>query len=135
MGDDDIVDAEIVDDDTLYVHVSSELATTGSHEVDNVAQFVELTGLPAGAMDIFRDPDVLAVPMDVNMRNAVREALAFFWVKGPRHRNTVECKRAMDVIFAVEPGSGKCVRCGGTGKWQDRLGKTQVCSCPEALTA
>lgn len=126
FDDDEIVDAEIVEDEDDLLPVLAP-----SRELEDVSQFVDR--LPPGALDLFMDPDVRAVPMDSAMRAQVREALAFFWQNGPRHRSTIEVKRAMDRIADVEPDTGKCLTCGGAGRWQDRLGKIQVCSCPAAL--
>ena len=130
MTDDDIVDAEIVDDDLpegdmLPVHAGR------SRELDDIARVVDR--LPPGALDLLADPGVLAIPMDSAMRAQVRQALAFYWNSGPRHRNALECQRAMDRIFEIESSTGHCATCGGAGHWNDRLGKRQVCSCPAAL--
>jgi hypothetical protein len=122
---DDIVDAEIVDDDDMLPVLAP------SREVDDITQVVDR--LPPGALDLLADPDVLAIPMDSAMRAQVRQALAFYWNNGPRQRNTLQCQRAMDRIYEVESSTGHCATCGGAGHWNDRLGKRQVCSCPAAL--
>ena len=122
--DDEIVDAVIVDDDLLPV-------LAPSRELDDVSQVVDK--LPPGALDLFMGPDVIAIPMDPAMRAQVRQALAFYWENGPRQRSTTQCKRAMDRISDMEPDIGHCGTCNGSGRFSDRLGREQVCSCPAAL--
>jgi len=135
--DDEIVDAEIIDDDSdmLPVHVSRETPSPLGAVVD---AYQELPGNVRHALEALGSagPDTFLVAMDREMQATIMEALGWFWTNGPRHRSTVEVQRVMTKLSDALPRTAdvRCRRCGGTGLWRDRLGKEMPCNCPAILT-
>lgn len=110
--DDDIVDAEIVEDDLLPAVRRSEVEHV---EADQL--FPEVTMLPPGTM---------LVPMDYQTRMIVREALGHYHDNGPRQRSTHQIMQALKMMADVE--QGRCPLCGDSGYRQTMRGNVN-CSC------
>lgn len=111
-SDDDIVEAEIVEDDMLPAVRGGELEAL---EAD--ALYPEALHLPPGTM---------LIPMDWQTRMVVREALGHFHDNGPRQRSTHQILQALRLMADVE--EGRCPLCGNSGQRKTMRGQVN-CSC------
>jgi len=115
MGDDEIVDAELVEDDLLPV---------ASHLAHDVVRETGTSLVPQ--RDI--GSDIIWVPLRLEQRSMIREALGWFHDKGPRVRST---QRIMDLMnfMADQEVTLDCDVCNSTGKVRTMYAMT-YCTCP-----
>jgi len=111
-GNDDIVDAEIVEESLLPAVRGGELELAESDEL-----LPELTYLP---------PGVRLIPMDYQTRLVVREALGHYHDNGPRKRSTRQIIQALLLMADIE--QGRCPLCSDQGYRETMRGPIN-CSC------
>lgn len=113
MNDDEIVDAEIVEDDLP------------------VPTYMELVGVPEAPLTFIEParvpPDAVTIVFTFEQRILIREALAHYYDKGPRTRNTRAILKTIEYMAESEPET-RCAQCDNTGKWRDMY-DMHYCHC------
>lgn len=115
--DDEIIDAEIVEDNPLLP------AVFGSTELDLLSeQALVLASLPPGSV---------LIEMSFQQRQLVRAALAWYHDKGPRERRT---SAIMDMMhyMADHEQLQSCATCADTGKYRTMY-EMHYCNCPKGM--
>lgn len=123
-SDDEIIDAEIVEDDD--VPSTAVAIPAGS----NMEGFGNLT---SGDVDLAVNypPGTVRVPLTFEQRNLIRGALAHYHDNGPRQRNTHFIISTMDHLSGFEPDR-PCETCDNTGKYRDMY-EMHYCHCPRGI--
>jgi len=109
-ADDDIVDAEIVDDLLPALRAGGLVPQPGAIEGEIVS-----------------GNETVLIPMDFPTRRVVRAALAHFHDNGPRKRSTHQILGVMNLMADYEPRHS-CSLCGGRG-YRDTMRGAVNCSC------
>lgn len=112
-SDDEIIDAEIVEEDHLPTVVVNSPVTTPAPGVQ-----MTVTNVPPGSASIV---------LNFEQRILIREALAHYYGKGPRTRNTRAILKMIEYMADSEPES-RCAQCDNTGKWRDMY-DMHYCHC------
>ena len=109
MDDDEIIDAEIVEDLLPAVITPTEILPRNPY--------------PVGAIDI---------PLSWPQRQIIREALAHFFDNGPRGRNTPVILNTLRWMADNETGAAACGQCDNTGKYRTMYAM-EYCYCPRGV--
>lgn len=117
--DDEIVDAEIVDDDSLLPDVIGGPALEGFHS----------TG--SGMAPHHLPPGSVLVELTFQQRQVIRAALAWYHDKGPRERRTSEIMAVMNYVADHEEWQN-CATCDNTGKYRTMY-EMHFCNCPRGM--
>lgn len=128
MDDDEIVDAEIIDDE-MYAPAEIKFLPAEYRGVTP-----NLQPRPQANDLVLRVPsDQVLVPLTLAQRQLLREALGHYYQKGPRQRNTSQILRLIEHMADHEPMTN-CNNCNNTGRVRSMY-DVQYCGCHHGLRA
>lgn len=120
MDDDEIIDAEIVEDDLLPAVRESVALVPGT---DNNA--------PAVGDGYWIPPGTILMALDYEQRQLIRASLAHYHDKGPRERRTGPIMDLLN-LFADNEHENRCAQCDGHGKYRTMYAM-EFCYCPRGV--
>lgn len=118
--DDDIVDAELVEEGDLFPEI-----VTFSLPAEFFGQGPVEQALPTSSLDG-------AIRLNAAQAQLLRMALAHYYDKGPRQRNTRAILDLMDHLSEFE--DSLCTLCAGSGRVRNMY-EVQYCGCRAGLRA